>query len=126
MKASLLELLKDFENLGLLKVLKSGEELRVECEKYLSKGLSSSSSSSIGKRSRGRPRKECVEKSKKSEDAIGRLMACEVEEEESIKVKKILIDDKNYLISSNNTLYCPESHEEIGSYINKELVLYNE
>ena len=123
MKASLLELLKDLENVGLLKVLKSGEELRVECEKYLSKGLSSSS---IGKRSRGRPRKECVEKSKKSEDAIGRLMACEVEEEESIKVKKILIDDKNYLISSNNTLYCPESHEEIGSYINKELVLYNE
>ena len=123
MKASLLELLKDLENVGLLKVLKSGEELRVECEKYLSKGLSSSS---IGKRSRGRPRKECVEKSKKNEDAIGRLMACEVEEEESIKVKKILIDNKNYLISSNNTLYCPESHEEIGSYINKELVLYNE
>ena len=123
MKASLLELLKDFENLGLLKVLKSGEELRVECEKYLSKGLSSSSS--IGKRSRGRPRKECVEKSKNSEDAIGRLMACEVDEEESIKVKKILIDDKNYLISSKNILYCPDSHEEIGSYINKELFLYD-
>jgi len=124
MKASLLELLKDLEKLGLLKVLKSEEELRVECEKYLSEGLSSCSSS-LGKRSRGRPRKECVEKSKKSEDPIGRLMACEVEEEESIKVKKILINEINYLISSNNVLYCPESHEEIGSYINKELVLYD-
>jgi hypothetical protein len=51
-------------------------------------------------------------------------MACEVEEEESIKVKKILINEKNYLISSKNVLYCPESHEEIGSYINNNLVLF--
>lgn len=116
MKYSLLKVLRDLESEGLLRFLIKEEDLRCKCEEYLER-------CEEGKRSRGRPRKECVESSKQSEDAIGRLMACEVEEEESIKVKRINIEGKDYLISETKVIYCPESHEELGSYINNKLVL---
>lgn len=121
MKYNLLRLLNDLEELGGL-VLSKDVDLRSLCEDCLSKQVES-----VG-RGRGRPRKEVGEASIVREGDVGRLIAevaKEEEEEESIEVKKIVIEGKNYLISKSQILYCPESHEEIGSYLNKQLVLCN-
>jgi hypothetical protein len=102
-------------------MLKSGEDLRKECEELLIVKKE-------GIRGRGRPRKEVEESSvlhDKMERRIETLVseAAKECEEESIEVKRINIEGKNYLISKTKILYCPESHEEIGSYLNNELVL---
>lgn len=121
MKYRLLDLLRSLEAKGGL-VLSKDVDLRGLCEDCLS-----TQSERLG-RGRGRPRKEVEESSITRENVgnIGRLIAevsREEEEEESIKVKKITIEGSNYLISEKNIIYCPESHEEIGSYINNKLVL---
>ena len=122
MKYRLLSLLMDLESRGVLRLLKSGESLRKECEDLLIVKKEC-------KRGRGRPRKEVEESSvlhDKMERRIETLVAEAAKEceEESIEVKRINIEGKNYLISKTKELYCPESHEEIGSYLNNELFIY--
>ena len=122
MKYRLLSLLIELERRGVLRVLKSGDDLRKECEDLLILTKEC-------QRGRGRPRKEVEESSvlhDKSERRIETLVAEAAKEceEESIEVKRINIEGKNYLISKTKMLYCPESHEEIGSYLNNDLVLY--
>ena len=118
MKCNLLRVLMDLSDLGLLVLTKEGEDLRKECEMYLT---------GLVKRRRGRPRKEQIVNSKKSEDVIGRLLSSNQEEEElPIKVKKIEIEGEAYLISIENILYSMSSHDEVGSFHNNTLQLFNE
>ena len=122
MRYNLLRLLCDLEDVGGL-ILSKDVDLRSLCETCLSK-----QGENVG-RGRGRPRKEVEEASIMRDVKIDRLMAEvskeETSDEESIEVKKITIEGRNYLISKTKILYCPESHEEIGSYINNKLVLCN-
>ena len=76
-------------------------------------------------RGRGRPRKTKLLSSVVSnEDKIGKLLSqVEESEEESIKVKKLIINSITYLISEKNEIYDFESHDLIGSYINETLIL---
>jgi hypothetical protein len=111
----------ELESRGVLRLLKSGDCLRKECEDLLIVKKEC-------QRGRGRPRKEVEESSvlhDKNERRIETLVAEAAKEceEESIEVKRINIEGNNYLISKRKILYCPESHEEIGSYLNNELVL---
>lgn len=92
------------------------------------------------KKKRGRPRKEKKIVSCTGDDIIGELIAqakrnqedaglSDTEDElmveeyddsnasdEEIEVKKIMINDKLYLIDDNNLVYDVESHDEIGTY----------
>ena len=121
MKLSVLSLLSSLEERGCLKLLKRGEDLLEVCDVAMME-LSSLSSSKL--RSRGRPRKEKKEKVRSvvGEDAIGKLCS-EICEEESIKVKSVLINGDRYLISSSSIVYSIDSHEELGSYIDGKLLL---
>ena len=105
MRYNLLRLLCDLEDVGGV-ILSKDVDLRSLCETCLSK------QGENVVRGRGRPRKEVEEVSKE-----------ETSDEESIEVKRITIEGKDYLISKRKQIYCPESHEEIGSYINNKLVL---
>ena len=131
MKLSVLSLLSSLEERGCLKLLKRGEDLLEVCDVAMmelsgisSSGISSSSLSSSKLRSRGRPRKEKKEKVRSvvGEDAIGKLCS-EICEEESIKVKSVLINGDRYLVSSSSIVYSIDSHEELGSYIDGKLLL---
>jgi hypothetical protein len=127
MKLSVLSLLSLLEERGALKVEKRGDALLEACDVAMMElsGISSSSSLSSSKlRSRGRPRKEKKEKVRSvvGEDAIGKLCS-EICEEESIKVKSVLINGDRYLISSSSIVYSIDSHEELGSYIDGKLLL---
>ena len=121
MRYNLLKLLCDLEEVGGV-ILSKDVDLRSLCEICLSK-----QGENVG-RGRGRPRKEVEEASIMRDVKIDRLMAEvskeETSDEESIEVKKITIEGKDYLISKRKQIYCPESHEEIGSYINNNLVLF--
>ena len=121
MKLSVLSLLSLLEEKGALKLVNRGEELFEACDVVMME-LSSLSSSKL--RSRGRPRKEKKEKVRSVvvEDAIGKLCS-EMCEEESIKVKSVLINGDRYLVSSSSTIYNIDSHEELGSYIDGKLLL---
>lgn len=126
MKLSVLSLLSLLEERGALKVEKRGDALLEACDVAMMElsGISSSSLSSSKLRSRGRPRKEKKEKVRSvvGEDAIGKLCS-EICEEESIKVKSVLINGDRYLISSSSIVYSIDSHEELGSYIDGKLLL---
>ena len=131
MKLSVLSLLSLLEERGALKVEKRGDALLEACDVAMmelsgisSSGISSSSLSSSKLRSRGRPRKEKKEKVRSvvGEDAIGKLCS-DMCEEESIKVKSVLINGDRYLISSSSIVYSIDSHEELGSYIDGKLLL---
>jgi len=131
-----LSLLSLLEERGALKVEKRGDALLEACDVAMmelsgisssgisSSGISSSSLSSSKLRSRGRPRKEKKEKVRSvvGEDAIGKLCS-DMCEEESIKVKSVLINGDRYLISSSSIVYSIDSHEELGSYIDGKLLL---
>ncbi len=121
MKYDLLRLLGDLEEMGCL-ILSKDVDVRSLCEDCLSKQCDK-----VG-RGRGRPRKEVEESSIVREGDVGRLIAEvakeEASDEESIEVKKITIEGKEYLISKTKEVYCSKSHEEIGSYINNKLVLH--
>ena len=120
MRYNLLRLLCDLEDVGGV-ILSKDVDLRSLCETCLSK------QGENVVRGRGRPRKEVEEASIMRDVKIDRLIAEvskeETSDEESIEVKRITIEGKDYLISKRKQIYCPESHEEIGSYINNKLVL---
>ena len=126
MKLSVLSLLSLLDEMGALRVVKRGDALLEACDVAMMElsGISSISLSSSKLRSRGRPRKEKKEKVRSvvGEDAIGKLCS-EMCEEESIKVKSVLINGDRYLISSSSIVYSIDSHEELGSYIDGKLLL---
>ena len=117
MKVSLIELIKDIGECG---VYNSGVDVKVLYDKLKSKYENEVI------RGRGRPRKSKMEKESLRVDKISFLVSEEQQEEcrdESIKVKKEMINEKVYLISECADVYDFESHDLIGSYKNGELIL---
>lgn len=116
MKVSLLDLIKEIGDCG---VYKEGVDVKALYEKLKTKYDVEVN------RGRGRPRKSKMEKESLRVDKISFLVSEEQQEcrDESIKVKKEVINEKVYLISECADVYDFESHDLIGSYKNGELIL---
>ena len=116
MKLSLEVLIRDIGELGAYNEGVKEEELYEELKKKYEKVNEV--------RSRGRPRKMKIEREVGVLDKISKLLCeCQKEEEESIKVKREVINDEVYLVSECGDVYDVISQDHIGSYKNGKYVL---
>ena len=116
MKYSILSIIKELVERGDVRQEVSLSRLRGSCEEILIL--------LEGEKKRGRPRKEKKEEGVSGEDVISRLMSESdiTESDEVKKVKRCVILGKDYLISKENEVFCPESHDSLGYLKNGDLI----